>query len=266
MSGVIDDRLAHAVANLKEQGRLRRDLDLRRESGRFEFFVALEQFGIQRSAIGQRLAKHRGRDAMEPRVERIDQNQSVIREDTREQLSKGAAVGFAWRVGLRQQFGDGRTARSAQELSGGLGDFLDCWTEFYAADGMTGLLFSREFKSRSLARVEPGDVPYFVEIVIFGCHPKDRDGIDAGLREFVRDLNRAQRFVKGVRGAAEESDLLPAEYSDGAVGEALDIFRGRFAVAERGIRVPQNCGDFLAAVVRIFQRLRGLLNGFERRR
>jgi hypothetical protein len=109
-------------------------------------------------------------------------------------------------------------------------------------------------------------MPHLIEVMVLGGHPEDWNGVDAGLREFVRDLDRAQRFVKRVCRAAEESDLLPAEDGDGSVGEAVDVFRGRCAAAERSVRLAQDSGYFLATAVGVIERLCGLLNRFEGRR
>ncbi len=114
--------------------------------------------------------------------------------------------------------------------------------------------------------MEPGDMAHFVEIVILGRHPENWYGIDAGLGEFVGDLDCAQRFVERVRGSAEQADLLPAQDRDGAVRKPIDIFGCCFATAKRRVRLAQNCRDFLAAAFRVIERFRGLLDGFERRR
>ncbi len=113
---LINDRLAEAVANLKEQRRFGRDFYLGLESGAFELFISLQQFRVQRRALRQRLAIDRRRDAMQPRIQRIDENQSVIREDSRKQFSEGAAVGLVGRVALLQIFRDAHAIGPGEKL------------------------------------------------------------------------------------------------------------------------------------------------------
>ncbi len=77
--------------------------------------------------------------------------------------------------------------------------------------GAGDIVTERQFDSGNLLATAEKHLIHFGEVVIFGCHPKNRHSVDAGLRQFFGPANRVQRFVNAVRRAAEESYLLPGD-------------------------------------------------------
>ena len=56
-----------------------------------------------------------------------------------------------------------------------------------------------------------GDVVHLGKIVIIGCQPENRDGVDSGASSFLREFDRSERFVNGEHGSAKKSGLLAGD-------------------------------------------------------
>ena len=99
----------------------------------------------------------------------------MICENAREERGEGAAVGGVWTVGFVEKIAEGL----AEKRLGANDEIVDFLAEANAADGDVrfGRLGEREFLE--LAFMEPGDVADFVDVVIFGGHPENRDGGDS---------------------------------------------------------------------------------------
>ena len=104
-------------------------------------------------------------------VERVEKDETVIGENACEQRSEGAAVGGVGNVGFVEKIAE----CLAEKRLGANDEIVDFLAEANAADGDVrfGRLGEREFLE--LAFVEPGDVADFVDVVIFGGHPENRD-------------------------------------------------------------------------------------------
>jgi hypothetical protein len=94
---------------------------------------------------------------------------------------------------------------------------------------------------------------HFVNIVIFGGHPENRHGVDARLGEFGSELNRGERFVKGVRGAAEQTYLLSADYRYRPSFQAMQIFQRGRTGAKNDVLHAQNVRHFFSTLAGVIQ-------------
>src|SRR6266478_8098920 len=87
----------------------------------------------------------------------------------------------------------------------------------------------------------------FVEVVIFGGHPENGDGVDSLLGQVFCDAYSSDGLVHGVAGAAKEPDLLTGDDGDRAFFQAVEIGAGRWAGTKQLILLAENRGDFNAA-------------------
>ena len=93
------------------------------------------------------------------------------------------------------------------------------------------------------------------EVVIFGGHPEDGHGGDAGGGELAGQFDGGEGLVEGITGTAEEADLLAGDDGDGGgVGERVEGGR-------RGIDAAQGGDDGATAVVGNASQGRGLADG-----
>ena len=218
---------------------MRRDFNLGFVAGALEFFAAFEKEFVQFVAVSEGVAEKRRGEAMKAFIEGIEKDQAVVGENASEKSGEGAAIGGLGKIGFVEQIAEGLT----EKRLGAYDQVMDFLAETDTADGHVrfGGLGEREFLE--FAFVEPGDVADFVDVVIFGGHPENRNGGDSFLREFFGGLDGAEGFVEGVGRAAEEADLLAADYGDGAFGETIEIFlRFGAGVVEEILRA-ENAGD-----------------------
>src|ERR1700730_13879348 len=160
---------------------------------------------------------------MQPRIQRIEQKQSTPAEDSREELSKSAAVGFFRRVALQQEVRNGLAAWADQKFRGALRQAGNFTAEFSLSDRPPSRTLHGELETGELPGVKPGYVAYLVEVVILGRHPKYGHGWYSGLAQLLGEANGAERFVEGVRRSAEQSDLLAAHHGDRTISQAVQV-------------------------------------------
>ena len=65
-----------------------------------------------------------------------------------------------------------------------------------------------------------------VQVVIFGCEPKDRDRRDPGPNQFGSGIDRGSRFQERIERPTEESHLLACDGYDCALAEAFERLHG----------------------------------------
>ena len=66
----------------------------------------------------------------------------------------------------------------------------------------------------------------FVEVMILGGHPENRDGIDSLLRQILGDSNRRNGLIKGVARSAKEAGLLTGNDSHGSFLQSVQVRSG----------------------------------------
>lgn len=181
---------------------------------------------------------------MEAFVEWIEQDEAVVGENAREKSGEGAAVGGFGKIGFVEEIAEGLPQKRLSPDD----EIVDLLTEANATYWNVRFRRFREGEFEEIAFVEPGDMADFVDVVIFGGHPEDRDGGDSFFREFVSGLNGTEGFVEGVGRAAEQADLLAANHGDCAFGKAIEIFLRFGAGIVDEILCAENAGDLGSAV------------------
>ncbi len=73
---------------------------------------------------------------------------------------------------------------------------------------------------------------YFFQIVVLGRQPEHGNGVRPFFGQLASDMDRRQRLVNRIGGAAEQSDLLPGYDGDGSITQAVQISI-RFPVREQ---------------------------------
>ena len=192
-----------AFVHAEEQRAPRRHLDLRIKSRTVQIFPALKKFFVQPIALRKRVLVKRRRHLMQTVVERVHQNQAVLREKARKKFAEGAAVRFFRPVTFHQVLRDQVAALVRQQLRGFPHKRLDLCAERNLSHWPRCLRHLGQFKTHQFSLVEPSCVPDLVEIVVFRGHPKDRHGRSSAARQLLCDLNGGQRLINGIRRPAE---------------------------------------------------------------
>ena len=75
--------------------------------------------------------------------------------------------------------------------------------------------------------------------MVLGGQPEHRHGVRSPLREPLRGADGRDRFVEGIGGPGEKSDLLAGDDGDGTRSEPIDILPGRSIRAKEPILIAQ---------------------------
>jgi len=212
-------------------------------TGAVELLVAGEKIGGKGGVVFEGAAIERRGEAMEARVERVEENQAVASKEAGEELGEGCAEGFLRAVGVLKSFGDeigGGTVERRNGLSDEGGDGV---AQANFADALAGRAGGSEFETREIRAGEPPGVVDFGEVVVFGGEPEDGDGVMSARSEIGGETNDGERFVETVGGAGEEADLLSGDNGDGTGSEAVEIFLCGRAAAETEVLFAEDFDD-----------------------
>ncbi len=237
------DDLPLTAAQGKQNGTAGGDVHLHRVARVLQFFAALQQEIVQLIALGEGAVQNGSGNSVQAIVERVQQNEAEVLEDTREKVGKGAAVGGHRGVAFAENLTEG-LAKSGLGVTHQLRDFV---AQGNAADGLRMVRQFWQLKAAELAVVKPGSVANLVNVVVFGGHPEHRDGVDPGGGELLRGANGRKGFVKRVGRASEEADLLPADHRHRAILKSTKILLGFFTTAVNHVLLTENVGHFTAS-------------------
>jgi len=223
---------ALAIVVEEEERAAFKDLHLGVVTGAVELASTSEEIGGQRGVVFEGATVNGRGEAMEARVERVEENQAVVSKEAGEKFAEGAAESFVRAVGVLKGVGDeigGGTVERRNGLSDEGGDGV---AQANFADALAGRAGGSEFEAREIRAGEPPGMVNFGEVVVFGGEPEDGDGVVATRSEIGGEADDGERFVETVGGAGEEADLLPGDDGDGAGSEAVEIVLcGRAAAA-----------------------------------
>ena len=85
------------------------------------------------------------------------------------------------------------------------------------------------------------------QIVVVGGKPENRNSVNSRGSRFTGKFHRAESFVEGERGSAEESDLLSRNDGGRSLTHAVQIGERLFRGAPGAVLPLENIGHLLAA-------------------
>src|SRR5258708_20927633 len=265
-SVVHSNGLPQTLAHAKQHRAPRSHFHLRIKTCFIQFFRALQQFFRQDVAILQRPAIDGSRHAVQPRIQRIEQNESLLRKQPREQFSERASIGFFRAITFPQKVCQQVAAFVAEQRGRLQRHSFHLRAHANLPYGRPGLRHHWQFKPLQLARVEPCRIADFLEVVIFCRHPKNGHRLHARTRQLLSQLNRRQRLINGVRRSAKEAHLLSRDDRNRALLEPRQIFCRRFAQAESFILRAQSGSYFRPPLLGKFHRPRNAVHRLHCRR
>jgi hypothetical protein len=102
----------------------------------------------------------------------------------------------------------------------------------------------RQFELNQFAVIEKRGAPNFVQIVILGSHPENRNRIYPLLGQILCDSDSGDGLVNGIPRATEESDLLARNHGNRTLFKAAEIGKCGGSSAEKFVLLAQDCGNF----------------------
>ncbi len=188
---------------------------------------------------------------VQPRIEGVHQDQSVLCEKPRKQFAKRAAVSLFRPVTFRQILRQQVAAAVRQHFCGFLHQWLDLFSERNPSHRPSYFPTGRQFKTDQFSLVEPSCMADFVEIVIFRGHPKNRHCGDSTARQLFGNLHGAERLINGISGPAEQPHLL-SRYDGGcAFLQPVQVGQRFRACPKRHVLSAKNGSYFCSSIVRV---------------
>src|SRR5712671_6074825 len=198
---------------------------------------------------------------MQPRIQRIEQNQSLLSKKLCEQFSKRTAVSSVSPITLLQDLRDRFAGRPVQQLDRLLHVLFNRRPQLHLPHGTSSRCrIRRKVKSRQLPGLKPGHMAYFIKIMILGSHPENRHRRNSRVAKLLRQPNRRKRLVDRVSRPTKQPDLLPTHDRHGPALEFLQIAKSRSARAQASILLTQNTGNFATALRWILKARRYVLH------
>src|SRR5882757_7576396 len=81
---------------------------------------------------------------------------------------------------------------------------------------------------------------HFGEIVVLGCQPEYRHGLNPSLGGLIRKLDRSQCLIDRVSGTSKQSHLLASDYDRCPCAQSLDVMEALLRCAPIPVLPVQN--------------------------
>src|SRR5262249_46293042 len=123
------DHLPAVRRDMKEDSAARSDSHLRSVASVLQLFVALQQRFVDGIALFHSTGKKRLGHAVQAKIERIEQNQPGLFQQTCKKLAESASVGFLGLITFSQNCRQLSAAITAEHLRCGLAQCINSWTK-----------------------------------------------------------------------------------------------------------------------------------------
>jgi len=180
----------------------------------FEQLIAIEEGGFEFGGVLDGVTQDRCSEGVVAVVDGVDEDESVIGKDRREQLAEGLGKGCVGIVGGFEGVEDGA---GAEQFGCLIEERTNAWTKPEVADGLVAVRLGHAQLVYLMARGE-GDVVGFFEVVVLGRKPEDGNG--AGVFGFA---NCRCGLEEGKEGSAKERDLLASDDGRGSLAKAGNV-------------------------------------------
>ena len=160
---------------------------------------------------------------MQSRIERIHQDQALLRKQARKQFAKRAAVGFFRFVTLGQILREQVAAVFRQKVFRFPGQSFSRGTQQNPSYGLSFFIPVRQLEARQFPRIKPACVAHLFEVVVLGGHPENRHGVDSIPGQLLRNPDCRQRLVHGIRRPAKQSHLLSRDNGNRSLCQPFEI-------------------------------------------
>src|SRR4029077_11991912 len=123
--------------------------------------------------------------AVQPRIQRVEQNESLLREQPREQFSEGTSIRLFGAVTLFYEICQQVAAFVAQQPRSRLRHLLHLRSQPNLPHRLPSLRHVRQLKPFELASMEPYRMADLFKVMIFRRHPEDWHRSHARLRQLL---------------------------------------------------------------------------------
>ena len=140
------------------------------------------------------------------------------------------------------------------------------FSQLNIADAPVGRTSGREIQTLEAASFRKEGMIHFLEVMILGRQPENRNGVHAALGQFAGHVTGRERFINAVGGPAEQSNLLPRDYRVRAISQPVQISSGGIVSAKNSILFPQRLRNGAADGILEPHLTRGFVDSICRRR
>src|SRR5580658_3257244 len=221
-------RLPHALDIVKKQRGFARHLHLRVKSSAFQLLRSPQQRIAERFRIINRPPVNSTRELVQPRIQRVQKNNSPPRHQPRHQLPERQAVGVSWRVRFAQSPRHFRGVRTFERIHRRHQRRGDPRAQRNFPHAMAFVRrISRQNKLRQARARGPRRMIDFRQVEVFRRQPKNRHGIHSAPRKLLRASRRRNRLVQAIGWPGKKSHLLPGNNGHSAIRQPLQVPRNR---------------------------------------
>jgi len=207
-----------------------------------DFAIPFQQRLVQFTGSLNRLDKQRCSNAMQLRIGRVQHDEAVLGEQTREQLGVGSGQRLTFAITFAEVV---RRQRLAEHFRCLCHQLIRPLSQADICDRRIRLPVGTCCKRHKLKIVaEQQRLIDLGKVVVFRRHPENRDAWNAGALHLLRQRQHRRSLEQRQERPAEQPNLLPGDYRKRASAQTSNIIQRLFRRSPRTVLLLQHICNF----------------------